>query len=52
VRASQPQEYLVRFTMKQTAAPTGSTWVLLAPPDVASDNQAGNGSTNLTWDLQ
>ncbi len=52
VRASQIRPYLVVFSMKQTAAPNGSTWVVLSPVDVTGDNTAGNGTTKLTWDLK
>jgi hypothetical protein len=37
--------------MKQTAPGNGSTWVILNPVDVVGDNQAGNGTTTLTWNL-
>jgi hypothetical protein len=50
IRASNIFEGFVRFSIKQTAAPTGSTWVL--SNDVAGDNNAGPGTTKVTWDLK
>ena len=52
VRCSQVREYFVRFSMKQEDAPTGTNWVVIDPPDVTGDKEAGNGTTNLSWDLQ
>jgi hypothetical protein len=52
VRCSQIREYFIKFSQEQTAAPSGKTWVVKTPPDVAGDNQAGDGTTNLTWDLK
>ncbi len=52
VRCSQIREYLIVFSQKQTAAPTGAVWKVIDPPDVAGDKQAGNGPTKLTWDLK
>jgi hypothetical protein len=51
VRSSPIRNYFVRFSMKQTAPGNGSTWVILNPVDVVGDNQAGNGTTTLTWNL-
>jgi len=51
VRCSPVREYFVRFSMKQLDAPNGTNWVVIAPPDVANDKQAGNGTTKLSWDL-
>ena len=52
VRCSPVRSYFVRFSMKQVDAPNGANWVVIHPPDVANDNQGGNGTTALTWDLQ
>ena len=52
VRCSPIREYFVRFTMKQVNAPTGHNWVVIDPPDVANDKQAGDGTTKLSWDLK
>ena len=49
VRASNIFEGFVRFSIKQTTAPTGSTWV--TTNDVAGDNDAGTGKTKVTWNL-
>jgi hypothetical protein len=51
VRCSEIQDYRVRFSMKQATAPHGADWQVVSPPDVAGDNDASNGTTNLTWDL-
>ncbi len=52
VIASPTLAYFVRFSIKQVDAPNGTNWVLLVPPTVEGDNQAGLGSTPLSWDLQ
>ncbi len=52
VRCSPVRDYFIRFTQKQTAAPSGASWQILNPPDVAGDNLAGHGTTNVTWDLK
>ena len=52
VRCSENTEYFISFSMVQTSAPSGSTWIKKDPPDVAGDNQAGNGTTKTTWDLK
>jgi carboxypeptidase family protein len=52
VRCSEIREYFISFSQKQTAAPSGSTWVVINPPDVAGDMTAGNGTTKITWDLK
>jgi co-chaperonin GroES (HSP10) len=52
VRCSEIREYFIRFSQKQITAPTGSTWQVIDPPDVPSDKQATNGTSNLTWDLK
>lgn len=50
VRASLIRTYFVRISMKQINVPSGANWVLV--DDVAGDNQAGYGTTALTWNLQ
>jgi hypothetical protein len=52
VRCSAVREYRIRFSQKQTAAPAGSTWQIINPPDVAGDNEASHGHTNVSWDLK
>jgi hypothetical protein len=52
VRCSEIREYFISFSQKQTAAPTGSAWSVISPPDVVGDMVAGNGTTKLTWDLK
>jgi hypothetical protein len=51
VRCSLNRAYFIAFSQQQTAAPAGNTWQVLTPPDVAGDNNAGNGTTSLNWDL-
>jgi len=50
VRASFVTSYFVRISIKQVDAPTGMNWILVN--DVPGDNQAGYGTTPLTWNLQ
>src|SRR5208282_2162303 len=50
VRCSEMTRYFVVLSMKQTVAPSGSTWVQVN--DVAGDNKADSGSTKITWNLQ
>jgi hypothetical protein len=50
VRVSPIRTYFVRFSITQTDAPNGFNWVVRN--DVTGDNQAGYGTTLLTWDLQ
>jgi hypothetical protein len=52
VRVSLVTDFFVRFSMKQTKGPKGSDWVAIKPPDVKGDDQAGYGSTELTWNLK
>jgi hypothetical protein len=52
VRCSQVRGYFIDFSQKQTAAPSGSTWQVINPPDVVGDNQAAHGTTKTTWDLK
>ena len=55
IRASNIQEAYIRFSIKQTAAGNGATYVVVTPPmigAVVGDNAAGLGQTPLTWDLQ
>jgi hypothetical protein len=52
VRCSPITEYYVRFSVIETTVPTGTSWVELMPADVTSDDQAGVGTTNLTWNLK
>ncbi|HEY1186342.1 MAG TPA: hypothetical protein VGE74_01735, partial [Gemmata sp.] len=55
IRASDIEEGYIRFSIKQTAAGNGSTYVQVTPPMVGAvtgDNAAGLGQTALTWDLQ
>jgi hypothetical protein len=52
VRCSPVRDYLIRFSQQQTAAPSGANWQIINPPDVAGDNQARHGTTNVTWDLK
>lgn len=51
VRCSPISSYFIRFSMKQIGAPSGTNWILLSPTDVMNDNQAGAGTTNLSWNL-
>lgn len=51
IRCSPVREYFIRFSMKQLDGPTGDNWQVIDPPDVTDDKEAGNGSTNLSWDL-
>lgn len=51
VRCSKFTEWFVRFSMMQTAAPSGTNWVVVNPPDVTGDNQAATGTTPLSWNL-
>jgi hypothetical protein len=50
VRCSQITNYFVVLSMKQTATPTGTTWVL--DNNVTGDNQVGLGTTKTTFDLK
>jgi hypothetical protein len=52
VRCSEFQPYFIAFSQVQTTAPNGATWVVQTPPDAAGDNNAGNGTTNVTADLK
>ena len=51
VRCSEIREYFIAFSQEQKKAPSGDKWRVKKPPDVAGDNNAGNGTTKLTWDL-
>ena len=51
VRCSEVTPYFVRFSQKQRHAPHGTDWRVITPPDVAGDNQAAGGSTNVTRNL-
>lgn len=51
VRCSPVTVYFVRFSMQQQTAPSGTNWVIINPPDVTNDRQAGIGTTALSWDL-
>jgi hypothetical protein len=51
VRCSEIREYFIAFSQEQKKAPSGDKWKVKKPPDVAGDNNAGNGPTKLTWDL-
>ena len=48
VVCSEVTEYFVVRSMKQTAAPSGSTWVQIN--DVTNDNKVELGTTKTTWD--
>jgi len=52
VRCSSIRTYFSRLSIKQLTAPSGNNWVIIDPPDVTNDKQAGNGATNLSWNLQ
>jgi Big-like domain-containing protein len=52
IRCSPIHEWFFRLSVKQLAAPSGIDWVVINPPDVPGDNQAGAGQTPLTWNLQ
>jgi hypothetical protein len=52
VRCSEVREYRIRFTQQQTKDPHGAEWKTVSPPDVAGDNEASHGTTNVTWDLK
>jgi hypothetical protein len=52
VRVSKVTNYFVDFSMVQVAGPKGSDWVVINPPDVKGDDQAGQGAKNITWNLQ
>jgi len=52
VQVSPIRECFIRFSMKQIDAPSGKNWVLLTPPDIPNDNQAGYGTTKLSLNLQ
>ncbi len=52
VRCSETREYIICFSQKQTAAPSGTTWQVMDPPDVAGDKRAGYGATRVTWDIK
>jgi len=52
VRVSPVRDFFVRFSMKQTKGHKGSDWVVIKPRDVKGDDEAGYGSTELTWNLK
>jgi len=51
VRCSENREYFIAFSQEQKRAPSGAKWEIKTPPDVAGDNNVGNGTTKLTFDL-
>ncbi len=50
VRCSDNLEYYIRMSYRQVSAGTTDDWQPLN--NVTNDNQTGNGTTNVTWDLQ
>jgi hypothetical protein len=52
VRCSETLDYFIRFSQKQTKAPAGHEWKVIDPPDVAGDNNAGDGKTKLSANLK
>ncbi|MDB5103566.1 MAG: hypothetical protein JWP91_1255 [Fibrobacteres bacterium] len=52
VRCSEVREYRIRFSQQQTKDPHGAEWKVINPPDLAGDNEAAHGTTNVTWDLK
>jgi hypothetical protein len=52
VRCSPILSLFTRFSMKQMDDPNGTNWIIVDPPDIQNDLQAGNGTTNMTWNLQ
>lgn len=52
VRCSEVREYRIRFSQQQTKDPHGAEWKTISPSDVAGDNEASHGTTNVTWDLK
>jgi hypothetical protein len=52
IRSSQVRLYFVIFSMQQIGPSNGHNWAIIDPPDVSGDNQAGYGTTRLTWNLQ
>jgi hypothetical protein len=52
VRCSEITSYFVVLSMKQTAAPTGHTWVQINDVPGGGDNKVAAGVSNTTWDLK
>lgn len=50
VKGSPERDFYVRSSYQQNEDPVGQDWQPI--DDVSNDNELGDGTTALTWDLQ